>query len=114
MSQNLQLRLVFLKLAFVNIDTIIVIGELSLNSFVEKDLLAALMLFINSLMASLNFEVSFFLCCLQREAVEALIQELPKFRLKAVPTDCSECPICLEEFHVGNEVRKYASLQRFL
>ncbi|MBA0613253.1 hypothetical protein Godav_013724 [Gossypium davidsonii] len=39
----------------------------------------------------------------QREAVEALIQELPKFRLKAVPTDCSECPICLEEFHVGNE-----------
>ena len=42
--------------------------------------------------------------CIQREAVEALIQELPKFRLKAVPTDCSECPICLEEFHVGNEV----------
>lgn len=37
--------------------------------------------------------------------MEALIQELPKFRLKAVPTDCSECPICLEEFHVGNEVR---------
>ena len=36
--------------------------------------------------------------------MEALIQELPKFRLKAVPTDCSECPICLEEFHVGNEV----------
>lgn len=41
----------------------------------------------------------------QREAVEALIQELPKFRLKAVPTDCSECPICLEEFHVSDEVR---------
>ncbi|XP_023007709.1 E3 ubiquitin-protein ligase SIS3-like isoform X1 [Cucurbita maxima] len=41
----------------------------------------------------------------QREAVEALIEELPKFRLKAVPTDCSECPICLEEFHEGNEVR---------
>jgi hypothetical protein len=41
---------------------------------------------------------------MQKEAVEALIQELPKFRLKAVPTDCSECPICLEEFHVGNEV----------
>lgn len=41
----------------------------------------------------------------QREAVEALIQELPMFRLKAVPTDCNECPICLEEFHVGNEVR---------
>ncbi|VVB17800.1 unnamed protein product [Arabis nemorensis] len=41
----------------------------------------------------------------QREAVEALIQELPKFRLKAVPTDCTECPICLEEFYVGNEVR---------
>lgn len=41
----------------------------------------------------------------QREAVEALIQELPKFSLKAVPTDCSECPICLEEFRVGNEVK---------
>ncbi|KZV56559.1 protein binding protein [Dorcoceras hygrometricum] len=41
----------------------------------------------------------------QREAVEALIQELPKFMLKAVPTDCSECPICLEEFHFGVEVR---------
>lgn len=36
--------------------------------------------------------------------MEALIQELPKFMLKAVPTDCSECPICLEEFHLGNEV----------
>lgn len=36
--------------------------------------------------------------------MEALIEELPKFRLKAVPTDCSECPICLDEFHVGNEV----------
>ncbi|KAI5385498.1 hypothetical protein KIW84_072194 [Lathyrus oleraceus] len=40
----------------------------------------------------------------QREAVEALIQELPKFMLKVVPTDCSECPICLEEFRVGNKV----------
>jgi E3 ubiquitin-protein ligase SIS3 len=43
--------------------------------------------------------------CKQREAVEALIQELPKFMMKAVPTDCSECPICLEEFRVGSEVR---------
>ncbi|KAG6485838.1 hypothetical protein ZIOFF_054403 [Zingiber officinale] len=46
-----------------------------------------------------------YLTAAQREAVEALIQELPKFRLKGVPTDCSECPICLEEFCVGNEVR---------
>ncbi|KAL5544216.1 hypothetical protein UlMin_008000 [Ulmus minor] len=46
-----------------------------------------------------------YLTAAQREAVEALIQDLPKFRLKAVPTDCSECPICLEEFRVGNEVR---------
>lgn len=51
---------------------------------------------------------------LQREAVEALIQELPKFRLKAVPTDCSECPICLEEFHVGNEVREFDSALKLL
>ncbi|KAL8232239.1 hypothetical protein R6Q57_002017 [Mikania cordata] len=41
----------------------------------------------------------------QRHAVEALIQELPLFSLKSVPTDCSDCPICLEEFHVGDEVR---------
>lgn len=51
---------------------------------------------------------------MQREAVEALIQELPKFRLKAVPTDCSECPICLEEFHVGNEVDFLLHVLNFL
>uniref|UniRef100_A0A2C9UJI3 RING-type domain-containing protein n=1 Tax=Manihot esculenta TaxID=3983 RepID=A0A2C9UJI3_MANES len=51
------------------------------------------------------YQPGLYLTPTQREAVEALIQELPKFRLKAVPTDCSECPICLEEFHVGNEVR---------
>ncbi|PSR96693.1 E3 ubiquitin-protein like [Actinidia chinensis var. chinensis] len=51
------------------------------------------------------YQPGLYLTPAQREAVEALIQELPKFRLKAVPTDCSECPICLEEFHVGNEVR---------
>ncbi|XP_076913362.1 E3 ubiquitin-protein ligase SIS3-like [Bidens hawaiensis] len=41
----------------------------------------------------------------QRQAVEVLIHELPLFSLKAVPSDCSDCPICLEEFHVGDEVR---------
>ncbi|KAK4750718.1 hypothetical protein SAY87_004200 [Trapa incisa] len=51
------------------------------------------------------YHPGFYLTPTQREAVEALIQELPKFRLKAVPTDCSECPICLEEFRVGNEIR---------
>ncbi|OVA07594.1 zinc finger protein [Macleaya cordata] len=51
------------------------------------------------------YHPGFYLTTTQREAVEALIQELPKFRLKAVPVDCSECPICLEEFCVGNEVR---------
>ncbi|RXH77616.1 hypothetical protein DVH24_039587 [Malus domestica] len=50
------------------------------------------------------YQPGLYLTQAQREAVEALIQELPKFRLKAVPTDCSECPICLEEFHVGNEI----------
>ncbi|KAL0357575.1 UNVERIFIED_CONTAM: E3 ubiquitin-protein ligase SIS3 [Sesamum calycinum] len=52
-----------------------------------------------------QYQPGLYLTPAQREAVEALIQELPKFRLKAVPNDCSECPICLEEFYVGNEVR---------
>ncbi|KAK4362360.1 hypothetical protein RND71_017601 [Anisodus tanguticus] len=52
-----------------------------------------------------SYHPGLYLSHAQREAVEALIQELPMFRMKAVPTDCSECPICLEEFHVGNEVR---------
>ncbi|KAH7685942.1 E3 ubiquitin-protein ligase SIS3 protein [Dioscorea alata] len=52
-----------------------------------------------------TYHPGLYLTATQREAVEALIQELPKFMLKAVPTDCSECPICLEEFRVGNEVR---------
>ena len=46
--------------------------------------------------------------------MEALIQDLPKFRLKAVPTDCSECPICLEEFHVGNEVNSLLHISSFI
>ncbi|PWA67561.1 zinc finger, RING/FYVE/PHD-type [Artemisia annua] len=41
----------------------------------------------------------------QRQALELMIQELPLFSLKAVPTDCSDCPICLEEFRVGDQVR---------
>nr|GEW64620.1 zinc finger, RING/FYVE/PHD-type [Tanacetum cinerariifolium] len=32
------------------------------------------------------------------------IQRVPVYILKAVPTDCSDCPICLEEFRVGQEV----------
>ncbi|XP_021733638.1 E3 ubiquitin-protein ligase SIS3-like [Chenopodium quinoa] len=52
-----------------------------------------------------TYHPGLYLTAAQREAVEALIQELPKFMLKAVPIDCSECPICLEEFSVGNEVR---------
>nr|GEW91294.1 E3 ubiquitin-protein ligase SIS3-like [Tanacetum cinerariifolium] len=41
----------------------------------------------------------------QMHVVETLIQHLPLFSLKAVPTDCGDCPICLEEFHVGDQVR---------
>ncbi|KAJ9568253.1 hypothetical protein OSB04_004219 [Centaurea solstitialis] len=41
----------------------------------------------------------------QRAVVETVIQRLPIFVLKAVPPDCSDCPICLEEFHVGQGVR---------
>ncbi|KAG6548334.1 hypothetical protein Mapa_010113 [Marchantia paleacea] len=39
------------------------------------------------------------------QEVEKLIQELPKFRLKGVPSECTACPICLDEFEVGTEVR---------
>ncbi|XP_044955283.1 uncharacterized protein LOC123405797 [Hordeum vulgare subsp. vulgare] len=59
------------------------------------------------------YHPALYLTTTQREAVEALIQELPKFMLKAVPTDCSECPICLEEFKVGNEVRGLPCAQNF-
>ncbi|KAF7147228.1 hypothetical protein RHSIM_Rhsim03G0021500 [Rhododendron simsii] len=45
----------------------------------------------------------------QIEAVEALIQDLPKFRLKEVPPDCSKCPISLEEFHVLTCISKHAT-----
>ncbi|XP_051133477.1 E3 ubiquitin-protein ligase SIS3-like [Andrographis paniculata] len=55
--------------------------------------------------AAAAYQPGLYLTTAQREAVEALIQELPKFTMKAVPTDCSECPICLEEFYIGNEVR---------
>uniref|UniRef100_A0A1J3H7M6 E3 ubiquitin-protein ligase SIS3 n=1 Tax=Noccaea caerulescens TaxID=107243 RepID=A0A1J3H7M6_NOCCA len=55
--------------------------------------------------AATTYHPGLYLTPPQREAVEALIQELPKFMLKSVPTDCTECPICLEEFNVGNEVR---------
>ncbi|KAK1407247.1 hypothetical protein QVD17_38861 [Tagetes erecta] len=41
----------------------------------------------------------------QRAMVETAIQQLPVFTLKGVPTDCSDCPICLEEFVVGQGVR---------
>ncbi|KAJ0748197.1 putative transcription factor C2H2 family [Helianthus annuus] len=41
----------------------------------------------------------------QRAAVETAIQQLPVYILKGVPPDCSDCPICLEEFVVGQGVR---------
>ncbi|MED6124867.1 hypothetical protein PIB30_063027 [Stylosanthes scabra] len=58
-------------------------------------------------------ELYLIVSCDSREAVEALIQELPKFTLKAVPTDCSECPICLEEFYLGNGVRGLSCAHNF-
>ncbi|KAF5807125.1 putative transcription factor C2H2 family [Helianthus annuus] len=41
----------------------------------------------------------------QRAAVETAIQQLPVYILKGIPPDCSDCPICLEEFVVGQGVR---------
>nr|GEW57867.1 hypothetical protein [Tanacetum cinerariifolium] len=38
-----------------------------------------------------------------RAAMDSSIQRLPVYILKDVPTDCSDCPICLEEFRVGQE-----------
>ncbi|XP_076959557.1 E3 ubiquitin-protein ligase SIS3-like [Bidens hawaiensis] len=40
-----------------------------------------------------------------RAAVQTAIEELPVFILNGVPPDCSDCPICLEEFAVGQGVR---------
>nr|GEU58186.1 E3 ubiquitin-protein ligase SIS3-like [Tanacetum cinerariifolium] len=40
-----------------------------------------------------------------RAAMDTVIQRLPVYILKAVPMDCSDCPICLEEFCIGQEVR---------
>ncbi|XP_071703958.1 E3 ubiquitin-protein ligase SIS3-like [Rutidosis leptorrhynchoides] len=37
--------------------------------------------------------------------VDSFIQRLPIFFLRDIPTDCSDCPICLEEFSVGDMVR---------
>ncbi|KAL3614649.1 hypothetical protein CASFOL_041406 [Castilleja foliolosa] len=48
------------------------------------------------------YQPGLYLCPALRSS-RSTFQELPKFTMKAVPIDCSECPICLEEFHVGNE-----------
>ncbi|KAL0421810.1 UNVERIFIED_CONTAM: E3 ubiquitin-protein ligase SIS3 [Sesamum latifolium] len=47
-----------------------------------------------------QYQPGLYLTPAQREAVEALIHELPKFRLKAVPTDCSPGLPCAHNFHV--------------
>ncbi|QCD86655.1 E3 ubiquitin-protein ligase [Vigna unguiculata] len=52
-----------------------------------------------------TFHPGLYLTEAQKEAMEASIQELPTFKLDAVPTTCNECLICLEEFCAGNQVR---------
>lgn len=42
---------------------------------------------------------------LQRERVERAIQGLHKFSLSRVAENWTQCPICLDDFDVGNEVR---------
>nr|GEV53349.1 hypothetical protein [Tanacetum cinerariifolium] len=41
---------------------------------------------------------------MHRVAMDTTIQQLLVYILKAVPMDCSDCPICLEEFCVSQEV----------
>nr|GEV52489.1 clathrin heavy chain 2-like [Tanacetum cinerariifolium] len=41
-----------------------------------------------------------------RASMDTSIQRLPIYILKAVPTDCSDSPICLEEFCIGQESTK--------
>ncbi|GBG86180.1 hypothetical protein CBR_g41084 [Chara braunii] len=40
-----------------------------------------------------------------QEFVASMIQQLPRFELKTIPTECPSCAICLEDFVVGTEVR---------
>nr|XP_043639577.1 E3 ubiquitin-protein ligase SIS3-like [Erigeron canadensis] len=44
-------------------------------------------------------------CESMRAEAETMIQGLPIYVLRAVPAECSDCPICLEEFCVGQAVR---------
>lgn len=43
--------------------------------------------------------------CLQRDRVERAIQGLHKFSLPRVSENWTQCPICLDDFAAGNEVR---------
>ncbi|KAJ7297237.1 hypothetical protein O6H91_Y071400 [Diphasiastrum complanatum] len=41
----------------------------------------------------------------QKEAVESLIQQLPKFPLTGISSESNVCSICLDELETGTEVR---------
>ncbi|XP_044498720.1 uncharacterized protein LOC123220535 [Mangifera indica] len=60
------------------------------------------------------YRLGLYLTIAQEEAVKALIQKLPKFILKVVSIDCSECPISFEEFSVVNEVKASQLTERDL
>ncbi|XP_071729684.1 E3 ubiquitin-protein ligase SIS3-like [Rutidosis leptorrhynchoides] len=39
------------------------------------------------------------------ESMAELIRGLPMYTLREIPTDCSDCPICLKEFRINQKVR---------
>lgn len=53
------------------------------------------------------------LCTSQRDRVERAIQGMHKFALSRVSENWTQCPICLDDFAMGNEVRSLPCTHTF-